>query len=156
VLPPDVLPPDMAESVVPVTSTLWPTCFFRSASCPSSTYDVPIEPDAVEPDDPEPLVPDVEPPAVDPEPLAPDFDPLAIVAFVRMYEPPLFIAPPLVPDEVDPVDPDVPAVPLLSCTHPITVTVFPLLFFSLCVLPLCAAAPTTQLVAIAIAVAVHV
>jgi hypothetical protein len=34
-LVPDVL---LEESIVPVTSTLWPTCAFSSASCPSSTY----------------------------------------------------------------------------------------------------------------------
>jgi len=34
-LAPDRLLPDMLESVVPVTSTLWPTCFFRSLSFPS-------------------------------------------------------------------------------------------------------------------------
>jgi len=34
VLPEPLAPPDMLESTVPVTSTLWPTCFCRSLSCP--------------------------------------------------------------------------------------------------------------------------
>src|SRR4051794_20330322 len=81
-----------------------------------------------------------------------------------MYDPPrLDSLPPAEDDDpAVPVEPELPAL-LPSCRQPVTVIVLPvpllpLLFplFPLCVLPLCAAVPTTQPVAIAIAVAVHV
>jgi len=76
-LVPDVFDP-LEVSIVPVTSTLWPTCDFRSVSCPSSMY---VEPDPVlvllvplaVPD----VVPDV-PVLLDPD------DPELIIAFVSM------------------------------------------------------------------------
>jgi hypothetical protein len=81
---PDVPEPLIELSTVPVTSTLWPTCCFSSASCPSSVY---VEPLLIEPL----LVPDVVPlVALDvlvpdvPVLLVPDVPPEPIIALVSM------------------------------------------------------------------------
>jgi hypothetical protein len=169
VLPPDVVPPDVVPEVepdmlafVPVTSIRWPTCFLSSVSWPSSMYDVPAAPDAVEPAVVPPAVvppavvpPAVEPAAVDPDVLVPlVVVALPIVALVSMNAPRDVLAVEAV--EVDPAVPVEPAVPpLLSCRQPVTVMVFPLAV-AVCGVPLCAATLTTQPAAIAIAVAVHV
>jgi len=75
-LVPDVL---LEESIVPVTSTLCPTCGFSSVSCPSSTY-VECVPEALL------LVPVVLLLVLVPDvpvlPVLPDPEP--IIAFVRM------------------------------------------------------------------------
>jgi hypothetical protein len=169
--------PVWLESIVPVTSIRWPTCFLRSLSLPMSMYDA-FAPDVAVPDVlvpeplplplPDPVVPDVLPPADVPdvpavdEPLLPEvMDPFApaIDAFDRMNVPALRALPLVEPDAVESGLPVVPGRPLPSCRHPVTVTVFPLrcvpLIRSLDV-PLCAAAPATQVAVIASAVAVHV
>jgi hypothetical protein len=160
VLPP-LADPLMLSELVPVISTRCPTCFFRSAESPSSTYDVPA-PDAIELEpEPDPLVaePDVpDVPAVEPEPLVPLGDPARdevppdpIVAFARMYDPAGDDAD---EDAVDDALPEAPPAVLPSWRQPVTVTVLPplpVLLVPLCAVLLCAAAPTPHPAVTAIA-----
>jgi len=67
-------------SRVPLTSTRWPTWFFRSLSRPSSTYETSVRP--VAPGVVVPVVPVVV--AADVVPAVVLDDPLPIIAFVRM------------------------------------------------------------------------
>jgi hypothetical protein len=69
-------------STVPVTSILWPTCFLRSVSDPSRTYEVPRVADAVAPV--VPVVPVVV--LVGGAALVPvvELEPLPVIAFARI------------------------------------------------------------------------
>jgi hypothetical protein len=109
-------------STVPVTSILWPTCFLRSLSEPSSTYDVPRADAADVPD--VPVVPAVVlvgggvvggVAVVPPVDAVVEDDPLPVIAFARMY-PPVVEAPAVVAAPLEVAEP--------ACRQPVTVTVF--------------------------------